>query len=309
MGCAMRRHRFSVIVAIPGSWFLAGQPAAAPTIPLPEPGNELELLPALVVLGLVTAVAAIELARPLHTRSGATSRRWAGNLSLCILSNGIIVLPTVTAFAAAFLSQLGKRGLLDSLELPGTVRIGIAVIGLDALAYAQHRLLHRFDILWRFHSVHHSDPEVDVTTTFRHHPVEAIFNAALIGGVVLIIGFSPAEIATYMWVSFVIELVAHANFALPLQSDAFLARILVTPEFHHFHHSRARVEANTNFGQAFSIWDRLFGTARDRSPDDLIRSEFGLDEFREAKFHLPHYLLAQPLLLTIAGPAEPLATR
>ena len=123
MGCAMRRHRFSIIVAIPGSWFLAGQPAAAPTIPLPEPGNELELLPALVVLGLVTAVAAIELARPLHTRSGATSRRWAGNLSLCILSNGIIVLPTVTAFAAAFLSQLGQRGLLDSFELPSTVRI------------------------------------------------------------------------------------------------------------------------------------------------------------------------------------------
>jgi sterol desaturase/sphingolipid hydroxylase (fatty acid hydroxylase superfamily) len=309
MGCAMRRHRFSVIVAIPGSWFLAGQLAAAPTIPLPEPGNDLELLPALVILGLVTAVAAIELARPLHTRSGATPRRWAGNLSLCILSNGIVVLPTATAFAAAFLSQLGQRGLLDSLELPGTARIVIAVIGLDALAYAQHRLLHRFDILWRFHSVHHSDPEVDVTTTFRHHPVEAIFNATLIGGVVLIIGFSPAEIAAYMWVSFVIELVAHANFALPLQSDAFLARIFVTPEFHHFHHSRASAEANTNFGQAFSIWDRLFGTARDRSPDDLIRSEFGLDEFREAKFHLPHYLLAQPLLLTMARRAESLATR
>src|SRR4249920_2586031 len=156
----MRRHRLSVIVAIPGSWFLAGQPAAAPTIPLPEPGNELELLPALVVLGLVTAVAAIELARPLRTRSGATSRRWAGNLSLCILSNGVVVLPTITAFAAAFLSQLEHRSLLDSLGLPATIRIIIAIIGLDALAYAQHRLLHRIDILWRFHAVHHSDPEV-----------------------------------------------------------------------------------------------------------------------------------------------------
>src|SRR5215472_15888092 len=305
----MRRHRFSVIVAIPGSWFLAGQLAAAPTIPLPEPGNDLELLPALVILGLVTAVAAIELARPLHTRSDSTSRRWAGNLSLCILSNGIVVLPTATAFAAAFLSQLSQRGLLDSLELPGTVRIVIAVIGLDALAYAQHRLLHRFDILWRFHSVHHSDPEVDVTTTFRHHPIEAIFNAALIGGVVLAIGFSPAEIAIYTWVSFVIELVAHANFALPSRFEALLAWLVVTPEFHHLHHSRASAEANANFGQAFSIWDRLFGTARDQFPEHASRFEFGLDEFREQKFHLPHYLLAQPLMLRIVPPTESLAIR
>jgi sterol desaturase/sphingolipid hydroxylase (fatty acid hydroxylase superfamily) len=296
MGCFMRRHRFSVIVSISGSWLLAGQSAAAPTIPLPEPGSEPGLLPALVILGLLTTVAGIELVRPLRTRSGATSRRWVGNLSLCFLSNGVVVLPTITAFTAAFLSQLEQRGLLDSLGLPRTVRIVIAIIGLDALAYAQHRLLHGIDILWRFHAVHHSDPEVDVTTTFRHHPVEAIFNAALIGGVVLAIGFSPAEIAIYTWVSFVIELVAHANFALPPRFDALLARLVVTPEFHHLHHSRASNEANANFGQAFSIWDRLFGTARDRSPEDARGFEFGLDEFREQKFHLPHYLLAQPLL-------------
>ena len=205
MGRAMRGHRFSVIVSVPGSWLLAGQSAAAPTIPLPEPGSEPGLFPALVILVLLTMVAAIELVRPLRTRSGATSRRWAGNLSLCILSNGVVVLPTITAFAAAFLSQLEQRGLLNSLGLPRTVRIVIAIIGLDVLAYAQHRLLHRIDILWRFHAVHHSDPEVDVTTTFRHHPIEAIFNAALVGGVVLAIGFSPAEIAIYTWVSFVIE--------------------------------------------------------------------------------------------------------
>jgi sterol desaturase/sphingolipid hydroxylase (fatty acid hydroxylase superfamily) len=295
------RHRFSVVVTVSGLWLLASQSAAAPTIPLPEPGREPGLLPALVVLGLLTTVAGIELVRPLRTRSGATSRRWAGNLSLGLLSNGVIVLPTITAFAAAVLSH-EQGGLLVSIGLPRTLRIVIAIIGLDALAYAQHRLLHRIDILWRFHAVHHSDPEVDVTTTFRHHPIEAIFNAALIGGVVLAIGFSPAEIAIYTWVSFVIELVAHANFALPPRFDALLARLVVTPEFHHLHHSRVSTEANSNFGQAFSIWDRLFGTARDRSPEDARRFEFGLDEFREQKFHLPHYLLAQPLLPRASEP-------
>jgi len=225
----MPRHRFCVLVVIPGLSFLADESAAAPTIPLPEPGSEAGLIPALVILGLFATVVAAELVRPLRMRSGSTSRRWIGNLSLCVLSNGIFVLPTMTAFAAAFVSRSEQKSLLDMFGLPSTMRLVVAIIGLDALAYAQHRLLHRVDILWRFHAVHHSDPEVDVTTTFRHHPVEAIFNGALIGGVVLAIGFSPAEIAAYTWVSFVVELVAHANLALPSWFGAIFGRLIVTP--------------------------------------------------------------------------------
>jgi sterol desaturase/sphingolipid hydroxylase (fatty acid hydroxylase superfamily) len=298
----MSRRRFCILVVIPGLSFLAGKSAAAPAIPLPEPGSEPGLIPALVILGLFTTVIAAELVRPLRTRSGSTSRRWVGNLFLCILSNGIFVLPTMTAFAAAFVSRSEQRSLLDMFGLPSTMRLVVAIIGLDALAYAQHRLLHRIDVLWRFHAVHHSDPEVDVTTTFRHHPVEAIFNGTLIGGVVLAIGFSPAEIAAYTWVSFVVELIAHANLALPSWFGAIFGRLIVTPEFHHLHHSRAKAEANANFGQAFSIWDRLFRTVQVRPFDDRRRLEFGLDEFREPRSHLPHYLLAQPLLLTTAAP-------
>ena len=305
----MPRHRLCILVVIPGLSFLAGQSAAAPTIPLPEPGSELGLLSALVILGLFTTVAAAELVRPLRTRSDATSRRWVGNLSLCILSNGVVVLPTMTALIAAFVSQSEQKGLLDAFGLPSTMRLVVAIIGLDALAYAQHRLLHRVDVLWRFHAVHHSDPEVDVTTTFRHHPVEAIFNGALIGSVVLVIGFSPAEIVAYTWVSYTVELVAHANLALPSWFGAILGRLIVTPEFHHLHHSRAKAEANANFGQAFSIWDTLLGTAQARSSEDPRRLEFGLEEFREQKFHLPHYLLAQPLLQRTAEPAATATSR
>ena len=305
----MPRHRLCVFAVIPGLWFFASQSAAAPTIPLPEPGSEPGLVPGLAILGLLTTVAAAEFVRPLRTRSGATSRRWVGNLSLCILSNGVFVLPTITAFAAAFVSRSGQKGLFDAFGLPTTMRVVVAIIGLDALAYAQHRLLHRVEVLWRFHAVHHSDPEVDVTTTFRHHPVEAIFNGTLIGGVVLMIGFSPAEIAAYTWVSFVIELVAHANLALPSWFGAIFGRFIVTPEFHHLHHSRANAEANANFGQAFSIWDTLFKTARTRSAGDPRRLEFGLDEFRGQKFHLPHYLLAQPLLPRTNDPVVAAASR
>jgi sterol desaturase/sphingolipid hydroxylase (fatty acid hydroxylase superfamily) len=301
-GLAMPGHRLGILVAIPGSSLLAGRPvAAAPTIPLPEPGADLELLPALAILGIFAAVVAAELIHPQRPRSDAALRRWVGNLSLCIASNGVLVLLALTVLAASFFAELTHAGLLDSLELPGGFRVVIAIVGLDALAYAQHRLLHGVDVLWHLHLVHHSDPEIDVTTTFRHHPVEAIFNGVVAGAVVLVIGFSPAEVVAYTWVAFVIELLAHANLALPPGVSAILGRLIVTPEFHHTHHSRENAEANANFGQAFTIWDTLFGTARVRSPDDRRQLEFGLDEFREPKFSLPHYLLAQPLLLRAAG--------
>ena len=298
-----------MFIVVPGLWCLAGPSVAAPTIPLPEPGSQPGLMPTLAIFAWLTIVAAAELVRPLRARSDTTSRRWVGNLSLCVLSNGLFVLPTVTAFAAAFVSQSGQSSLLDALGLPSPMRFIVAIAGLDALAYAQHRLLHRVEVLWRFHAVHHSDPEVDASTTFRHHPVEAIFNGALVGGVVLVVGLSPAEIAAFTWVAFVVELVAHANLEFPSWLGAILGRLLVTPEFHHVHHSRANAEANANFGQAFSIWDRLFRTARARSPEDRLRLEFGLDEFRERKFHLPHYLLAQPLLPRTNEPLVPAASR
>src|SRR5271169_2400373 len=122
----MPRYRFYVFIVVPGLWFLAGQSAAAPTIPLPEPGSEPGLMPALAILGLLTTVAAAEFVRPLRTRSSATSRRWVGNLSLCILSNGVFVLPTITAFAAAFVSRSEQKSVLEMFGLPTTMRLVIA---------------------------------------------------------------------------------------------------------------------------------------------------------------------------------------
>ena len=168
-GLEMPGHYLIILIAIPGSWLLAGrQAAAAPTIPLPEPGAEFGMLPALAILGIIAAVAMAELIHPQRRRSDVASRRWVGNLSLCLASNGILVLPALTPLAAAFLSEFAQSGLLDLLRAAGEMRVVIAIVGLDALAYAQHRVLHRVDVLWRFHLVHHSDPEID-----RNHHVSA----------------------------------------------------------------------------------------------------------------------------------------
>jgi sterol desaturase/sphingolipid hydroxylase (fatty acid hydroxylase superfamily) len=300
---AVRRYRFLIFAAISGaSPFAERSVAAAPTIPLPEPGAGFGWLQVLAVLGLFAAVLVGEQFSPRRRRYKAASRRWIGNVSLGLFSNGILVLPALIPLTAAFASEITPVGLLNLVELPPGLRVLIAIVVLDGVAYAQHRLLHRVDLLWRLHLVHHSDLEIDATTTFRHHPAEAIFNGVVVGVVILAIGFSPAEVVAYTWVAFVIELLAHANFALPSRLSAVLGRLIVTPEFHRVHHSRENAEANANFGQAFSIWDFLFGTEQVRTPDDRRHLEFGLDVFRDPKFSLPHYLLAQPLLLRTSGP-------
>src|SRR5262249_28606853 len=147
--------------------------------------------------------------------------------------------------------------LLDNVTSPA-LRTALAVIVLDLLDYTLHRLAHRVGWLWRLHRVHHSDTELDVTTTLRHHPLEGIPSALLIGGGGRPLGFTPEEFAFFAALVLLVQLVAHGTLRLPSSVEACLAPVLVTPGFHPLHHSRRRAETDSNYGQIFSVWDRLF---------------------------------------------------
>jgi sterol desaturase/sphingolipid hydroxylase (fatty acid hydroxylase superfamily) len=237
-------------------------------------------------------VGAGEMLRPRRPGGDATALRWLGNASLygATFGVGYLIAPLIAALVAAI--GPGLR-LLDHLASPA-LRVILAVLILDLLDYALHRASHRFGWLWRLHAVHHSDTELDVTTTLRHHPLEGIPAALVIGGGGALLGFTPNEIAVFAMAVLAVQLIAHGNVALPTRLTALLATVLVTPDFHRLHHSRRRLETDANYGQIFSVWDRLFGTARARD-DDAI--EFGLDEFCERADQRLDRLLAQPFLL------------
>jgi sterol desaturase/sphingolipid hydroxylase (fatty acid hydroxylase superfamily) len=192
-------------------------------------------------------------------------------------------------------------GLLGLLRLPAALHAVLALLALDAVSYTTHRLSHAIPPLWRLHAVHHSDAEVDATTTLRHHPLEALTGAVLSSGAVLILGISPAEVAAYVAAEWAVQSLAHANVALPPRWERVLRRIVVTPGFHKLHHSRERAETDSNYGQVLTIWDDLLRTASSR-PVGAPRIEFGLDAFRDPKFQNPHWLLAQPALRQNAVP-------
>jgi sterol desaturase/sphingolipid hydroxylase (fatty acid hydroxylase superfamily) len=255
-----------------------------------------------LVFAVFLAIAVAEMRWAQRPGSALTPHRWAGNLSLFGAGMALSAMPFVAAYSAALATGAAEFGLLNHLGLPGWLRFLLAILILDLVAYALHRIMHAVPILWRLHAVHHSDPEIDVTTTLRSHPLGMI-PGALFGTVsVLAAGYSPEEIAVYGMLVQIVQLVAHANLRLPARAEAIVGRVLVTPRFHEVHHSPRQAETDSHYGELFAFWDRLFGTATEPLPRERGAPQFGLDLFREAGAQLPHRVLAQPFLMRSPAP-------
>lgn len=245
------------------------------------------LLPALVLVLAGT----VEILAPWRTLSGSTGHRWTANLSLFGLCFGLGYV--MAPFVAGAVSAAGlPPGPLARIAAPA-LRMLVAIVVLDLLDYAVHRASHRFPLLWRLHQPHHSDPELDVTTALRHHPFEAALASVVLGGGGALLGIAPREIAVYGALALAVQLVAHANLALPPRLAALLAPVLVTPDFHRLHHSRTRRQADANYGQLFSFWDRLFAS---RQHGETGAIAFGVEGCPEATARNLPRLLAEPLL-------------
>ena len=180
--------------------------------------------------------------------------RWLSNLALFVLAIGLnfLLVPVIAIVAFA-----GLHG-----GMPLWVQLVVGVPALDALSYALHRAFHASPILWRFHALHHSDPELDVSTTVRHHPGEALLMGFAVGILAGAVGLSPFVIGLYASLNLVVQFFAHANVGLPTRLANTLAWLVVTPVLHRVHHSRHPADVATNYGLVFSVWDRLLGTYR-----------------------------------------------
>ena len=114
--------------------------------------------------------------------------------------------------------------------------------------------------LWRFHRVHHSDPFVDVTTSFRTHPVEIAWRHLWLFVTVWILGVPAAAVVVFRVLSAVNGIFEHANIRVRPAVDTALSWVWVTPQMHKVHHSRDQAETDTNYGNLLALPDRLFGT-------------------------------------------------
>ena len=185
-------------------------------------------------------------------------------------------------------------GLLNWIpESPIWINIFFGILFLDLVgAYLPHWLEHKIKPLWMIHLVDHSDHHVDTTTANRHHPFESLirFIFTLFG--VFLIGANIGIVMLYQSLSLISTQFNHANIKLPKKVDLFLSYLFVSPDMHKTHHHYRLPYTDSNFGNIFSIWDRLFGTYRTFNREKLV---YGVDVFfdKEANGKIGH-LLKQP---------------
>lgn len=172
-------------------------------------------------------------------------------------------------------NNFGLLNYYDSLPLSLYIIIGILLLDLIG-AYLPHYVQHKVKFLWKIHLVHHSDHKVDTTTANRHHPFESVvrYLFTLLG--VALLGANMGLVFLYQSVSVILSQFNHANININPSFDKYLSFFIVTPNMHKVHHHYVMPYTDSNYGNIFSFWDRLFGTFKTLNPSKII---YGVDTF------------------------------
>lgn len=247
---------------------------------------------ALWILVCLSAGWWLESARPLFRFD---YRKWAhARVNFVFLATTLAI---NTAFTVASLGvfrwvEARQMGLLHHVELPVWAELLVALLLFDLVAqYGVHFLLHKVPLMWRFHMVHHSDVEVDVTTGTRHHPGDYVMREAFALFTIVVVGAPIAFYLVYRMTTVFFTYATHANVEVPTWLDRPLAYVFVTPNLHKFHHHFEAPWTDRNYGNIFSIWDRVFGTL---VYDEWSKIRYGLDVLPDAEDQNLLYQLKVP---------------
>ena len=178
-------------------------------------------------------------------------------------------------------------------EMPFWLYVTLGVLLMDFVgAYLPHYTEHKVPPLWMVHLVHHSDHKVDTTTANRHHPLESVIRYVFTLAGVFVIGAPIGIVMLYQSLSLVATQFSHANIKLPKKLDYILSFVLVSPDMHKIHHHYQLPYTDANYGNIFSIWDRLLGTYIYMDRERIV---YGVDTFpNEAENSNLKHLLKQP---------------
>lgn len=243
-----------------------------------------------IILTVMAIGAVIETAVPMFVAKPWRNGRRAANLGLTamsFLSNWLL-----SSMAAAAALAFRPAGLFARVGWPALIEIAIGVVILDfSVGYLSHRTMHMWPAMWRFHQIHHSDPFVDVTTTYRTHPVETVWRFLFAIVPVWIFGIPAQAVVIQRLLQSTNGVIEHANIRLWPPLDRVLSLVWVTPNVHKIHHSRAVAETNSNYANLLTLYDRLLGTY---TPAERATSVvYGLDEAD------PHRVASFPGLLSM----------
>jgi sterol desaturase/sphingolipid hydroxylase (fatty acid hydroxylase superfamily) len=216
---------------------------------------------AVAVVVLLVLLFVLERHVALRRRRRSLLGRLLVNAGISLLAFAVAML-LVRPVALAVLQWTSERpfGAVHLTPMPGAARFVLSFLLMDLTFYWWHVANHHIPFLWRFHNVHHIDPDLDVSTAFRFHFGEVALSAGFRVVQVSAIGPSAWMFAVYELVFQANTLFHHSNVRLPIRIERLLNLVLVTPRMHGIHHSQVRDETNSNYSVVFSCWDRLHRT-------------------------------------------------
>ena len=225
----------------------------------------------IVIFGFFVLLLIGELLNPLRLRKREFKRRWVINAGVTGLSYAVgtaIVRPV--ALGIALWNEAYSFGLLGWLPFPFWAKFALGFLLMDLTFYWWHRANHVYPLLWRFHNVHHIDPDMDVTTSFRFHFVETFYSTAFR---IVQVSLSGVTILIYLVYELVFNLATlfhHSNLRIPIGLERVLNKVIVTPRMHGVHHSAIGPETNSNYSVVFRWWDYLHKSLRLNVPQKDI---------------------------------------
>jgi sterol desaturase/sphingolipid hydroxylase (fatty acid hydroxylase superfamily) len=187
------------------------------------------------------------------------------NFSLFVVNS--IALSLVSASSLLVLAErYSDKGLLNSLSSPAWKAV-LSFLLLDLLMYLWHKASHSFDCLWMFHKVHHNDPYLNITTSFRIHFLELVITNALKAALIILLGIEEAMVLTSEAIMTLFIMFHHTN--ISFMGEKLLGHVIIVPSLHRTHHSTQRCEHDSNYGAVLSLWDQLFGTRSELKPAEI----------------------------------------
>ena len=198
---------------------------------------------------------------PYRPNTVSKPRRWLDNLGLSV-SNGIILYLIFFAAIVQTAAYVTERqlGVLNLLSMPAWLRIVITVAVLDFMLYIWHFLNHEMPLFWRFHRVHHSDLNLDVSSALRFHLGELSLSAVIKISLIYFLGADIRGVVVFEILVVLTSQFQHSNIRLPAWFEKLWLVLFVPPSMHRIHHSVVIKERNTNYGTIVSFWDRMLGT-------------------------------------------------
>ena len=190
---------------------------------------------------------------------------------------------------AAYVSQ-NQLGILPYLTAPYWLKVLLVVMFLDFMLWVWHLLNHVVPFLWRFHRVHHTDLNMDVSTATRFHIGELAISTVIKLGLIYLLGADVFMVLLFETLVVASAQFHHSSLKVPLWFEKIWFVLFVPPSMHRIHHSVKIKERDTNYGTIFSLWDKLMGTLLTRVKQEGIRIGVG-GHFKEKKLNLQHLLI------------------